>query len=30
MMKPRDLPPAVGHAFVEDMKAYFGEEVPGG
>ena len=26
--KPPDLPPAVAHAFVEDMRAYFAEENP--
>jgi hypothetical protein len=24
--KPLDLPPAVAHAFIKDMKAYFAEE----
>ena len=26
--KPLDLPPAVAHALVEDMRAYFAEENP--
>lgn len=26
--KPLDLPPAVAHAFVEDMRAFFAEENP--
>ena len=26
--KPLDLAPAVAHAFVEDMQAYFAEENP--
>ena len=26
--KPLDLPPAVAHAFVDDMRAYFAEENP--